>query len=66
MEESRRQRTEVRFLQRSSASITGRQSLPDGDPHAELHAEIQRLPEKYRVPIVLCYFEGLTHEQATG
>ena len=30
----------------------------------ELHAEITRLPEKYSVPIVLCYFQGLTHEQA--
>jgi RNA polymerase sigma factor (sigma-70 family) len=29
-----------------------------------LHAEIARLPEKYRVPVVLCYFEGLTHAQA--
>ena len=32
----------------------------------ELHAEVERLPEKYRVPIVLCYFEGLTHEQAAS
>ena len=39
---------------------------PDPDPYPELHAEIERLPEKYRVPIVLCYFEGLTHEQAAS
>src|SRR5262249_1751252 len=29
-----------------------------------LHEEIRRLPEKYRVPIVLCYLQGRTHEQA--
>jgi RNA polymerase sigma factor (sigma-70 family) len=29
-----------------------------------LHKEVNGLPEKYRVPIVLCYFEGLTHDEA--
>jgi hypothetical protein len=29
-----------------------------------LHEEVDRLPEKYRVPVVLCYFEGKTHEAA--
>ncbi len=29
-----------------------------------LHDEIGRLPESFRVPIVLCYLEGLTHDQA--
>lgn len=29
-----------------------------------LHEEVSRLPEKYRSPVVLCYFEGLTHDQA--
>jgi RNA polymerase sigma factor (sigma-70 family) len=43
---------------------------PDGDEPGKaddyrvLHDELARLPEKYRSPLVLCYFEGQTHEQA--
>jgi RNA polymerase sigma factor (sigma-70 family) len=29
-----------------------------------LHDEVSRLPERYRVPVVLCDLEGLTYEQA--
>ncbi len=29
-----------------------------------LHQELCRLPEKYRVPVILCHFEGLTHQEA--
>jgi RNA polymerase sigma factor (sigma-70 family) len=29
-----------------------------------INDEIERLPEKYRAPIVLCYFEGQSHEEA--
>jgi RNA polymerase sigma factor (sigma-70 family) len=31
-----------------------------------LHEEVSRLPERYRRPILLCYFEGLTHDQAAS
>ncbi len=31
---------------------------------ALLHDEIERLPERYRVPVVLCDLQGVTHEKA--
>jgi RNA polymerase sigma factor (sigma-70 family) len=42
----------------------------DDASHAEsspaLQAEVKRLPEKYRSVVVLCYWEGLTQEQAAA
>lgn len=41
-------------------------SAPEPWPWPEIHEELARLPARYRPPIVLCYFEGLSHEQAAG
>ncbi len=34
------------------------------EPISEVQEEVDRLPERYRAPIVLCYLEGLTQEEA--
>ncbi|WP_435018079.1 sigma-70 family RNA polymerase sigma factor [Tundrisphaera sp. TA3] len=41
-----------------------RRPEPADDSARVLHEEIDRLPERYRAPVVLCDLEGRTHEQA--
>jgi RNA polymerase sigma factor (sigma-70 family) len=56
-----------RTFEQRVASTTGAGTVAEGecaDPWAELHEEIARLPERYRVSVVLCYLEGLTAEAA--
>jgi len=36
----------------------------DADLLRAVHEEVARLPERYRVPVLLCFFEGLTHADA--
>jgi RNA polymerase sigma factor (sigma-70 family) len=40
------------------------ESGPKPIDYSELHEEINRLPEKYRYPIILCYMQGKTQTQA--
>jgi RNA polymerase sigma factor (sigma-70 family) len=39
---------------------------PWDDTQLILHQEIDRLPERFRKPIVLCYLEGMTYQQAAS
>ncbi|MEO6811530.1 MAG: RNA polymerase sigma factor [Isosphaeraceae bacterium] len=64
-------RARVDSLRRRSfeheAVETARSDPPEGldlDSRAAIHEEVHRLPERYRAAVVLCYFEGLTHDQA--
>jgi RND family efflux transporter MFP subunit len=39
-------------------------TMKDDEPVRIVHEEIERLPERYRAPVVLCDLEGHTNEQA--
>jgi RNA polymerase sigma factor (sigma-70 family) len=59
--DARRHALERRAAARASRS-TDEPSRDDLGP--ALHEEIERLPERLKAPVVLCYLEGLTHDQA--
>jgi RNA polymerase sigma factor (sigma-70 family) len=59
---SRRHSHEKEAVPMTQASPLEVKTLEVWEP--TLHEEVDRLPEKYRVPVILCYFEGKTHEQA--
>jgi RNA polymerase sigma factor (sigma-70 family) len=45
---------------------TGRETREAGEIAPVLDQELNRLPEKYRAPLVLCYLRGCTHDQAAA
>ncbi len=54
-----------KFHERKAAELTPRdRGAGEVDDLSVVHQEVDRLPERFRAPVVLCYLEGLTHEQA--
>jgi RNA polymerase sigma-70 factor (ECF subfamily) len=56
-----------REREREAAKMIAPSSDPESDSRelrCILEEELHRLPEKYRVPLVLCYLEGKTNEEA--
>jgi RNA polymerase sigma factor (sigma-70 family) len=61
-QENLRRRREQETPSRPSADAASEATWQDVRPI--LDEEIQRLPEKYRLPIILCYLEGQTNDEA--
>jgi RNA polymerase sigma factor (sigma-70 family) len=59
-----RRRSRERRIAEMRATDSERADLAGPDSWPELYAELARLPEKYRAPLVLCYLEGQTTEEA--
>jgi RNA polymerase sigma factor (sigma-70 family) len=45
-------------------ALTAADHLESQEIKEAIDAELERLPEKYRAPVVLCDLEGLTHQEA--
>jgi len=48
------------------AAVEPAYQMAQDDVGPVLHEEVNRLPGKYRAPVVLCYLEGHTHEEAAA
>ena len=57
---ARRRRHEGRAAEAAARAT----AAPGDDLRPVLDEELERLPARYRLPLVLCYLEGRTHEEA--
>jgi RNA polymerase sigma factor (sigma-70 family) len=58
-----------RLCERQAVAMSDSSSVeaaPPDDWQPLLHEEVNRLPEKYRLPVVLCYLEGRSHPEAAA
>jgi RNA polymerase sigma factor (sigma-70 family) len=56
-----------RERERQAGAMPAHEAMPGPDGEellAVLDEELNQLPERYRILLVLCYLEGMTHEQA--
>lgn len=58
----RRRAIEMRSAR--SAAVQSGDTSYEPEIVLELHAELARLPDKFRIPIILCHLHGFSHEQA--
>ncbi len=61
-QDARRRQVEGRIEPRAGGEPTD--ALERQEWRAVLDEELHRLPEKYRLPLLLCYYQGLTNEEA--
>ena len=60
----RRRQHEQRCAEKDATRSVEVGTPRDPDLDAAVHEEVNRLPEKYRAPVVLCDLEGRTHQEA--
>jgi RNA polymerase sigma factor (sigma-70 family) len=61
---SRRRKHEKRSAKHDATRSVSNETPHDPDLQAAVHEEVNRLPAKYREPVVLCDLEGRTHQEA--
>ncbi len=62
-DQRRRRRREA---EASTMATPDSRTGPDPEVRSIVHEEVDRLPEKHRLPVVLCDLEGLSYEQAAS